>query len=124
MLVQELAANVFYEPSFRGVNLGLVVTNDGVFLIDTPMLPMVVLDWRARVEALGPVRYLVDTDHLQEHVLGNSYLPGDIVAHDETRGRMRMTDKAREQYRKFVLENDAEGAEEHIENYDLRYPHI
>ncbi|MDQ4075409.1 MAG: MBL fold metallo-hydrolase [Chloroflexota bacterium] len=122
--MQELAPGVFYEPSFRGVNLGLVVTEEGVVLVDTPMLPMVAKDWQQRVEEFGPISYIVNTDHLQEHTAGNYYLPGDIIAHDETRGRMRMTDKAKETYKKFVVETDREGAVEYVEDYELRYPNI
>lgn len=122
--MQELARNVYYEPSYRGVNLGLIVTNDGVVCIDTPMLPMVTVDWRRRVETFGSIRYVVNTDHLQEHVMGNFFLPGDIIAHDETRGRMRMTEKAKEQYRKFSLSHDAPGVELVVGNYDLRFPNV
>jgi cyclase len=122
--VQKIAPGVFYEPSFRGVNLGVVVTEEGVALVDTPMLPMVALAWRDRVESLGPVRYVINTDHLPEHVMGNTYFPGDIVAHDETRGRMRMTEKAKEQFRKFVIDTDEEGAEALAQNYELRFPNI
>ncbi|MGH2545133.1 MAG: MBL fold metallo-hydrolase [Ardenticatenaceae bacterium] len=122
--MHELANDVYYEPSFRGVNLGLVVTDGGVLLVDTPMLPGVASRWQAEVEKSGPIRYIVNTDHLQEHVMGNAYLPGDIIAHDETRGRMRMTDKAKEQYRKFVIENESEITEAWLENHDLRYPNV
>ncbi|MBA3530933.1 MAG: MBL fold metallo-hydrolase [Ardenticatenales bacterium] len=122
--MQELASGVYYDSSFRNVNLGLVVTNEGVVVVDTPMMPTAAREWRRRAEAHGPIQYVVNTDHLQEHVMGNHFLPGDIIAHDETRGRMRMTDKAKEQFRKFVLENDAPEAEALMANYELRFPNI
>lgn len=120
----KIARDVYYESSYRGVNLGLIVTKNGVVTVDTPMLPMMAVDWRRRAETFGPMRYVVNTDHLQEHMMGNFYLPGDVIAHDETRGRMRMTDKAKDQYRKFVLQNDADGVQHIISNYDLRFPNI
>lgn len=122
--MREIAKNVYYESSFRGVNIGLIVTKEGVVSIDTPMLPMMAVDWRRRSETFGPMRYVVNTDHLQEHIMGNYFLPGDVIAHNETLTRMRMTDKAREQYLKFVLNNDAPGVENLITNFDLRYPNI
>ncbi len=99
------------------------MTDAGVVLVDTPMLPSAARAWAEQVAPLGPICYIVNTDHLQEHVMGNFYLPGDVIAHDETRGRMRMTDKAKEQYRKFVLDHDPVSAEL-IESYELRYPNI
>lgn len=122
--MQELATGVYYEPSFRGVNLGLVVTDEGVISVDTPMLPTIAVAWRAQAETIGPIRYVVNTDHLQEHVMGNYYLPGDIIAHDETRVRMRMTDKAKEQFRKFVLDHDAANVSAILDPYELRFPNI
>lgn len=122
--MRQIAKNVFYESSFRGANVGLIVTKDGVVSVDTPMLPMLAVDWRRRSETFGPMRYVVNTDHLQEHMMGNYFLPGDVIAHDETRGRMRMTDKAREQYFKFVLNNDVPGVENLIAHFELRYPNI
>lgn len=126
MALQELAKGVYYNPSFRGINLGLVATGEGVLLADTPMLPSVAVAWRKQVEKFGPVRYIINSDHLQEHVMGNSFFPGDIIAHDETRIRMRLTDKAKEQYRKFVLDHEADPAavEPLIEDYDLRFPNV
>ena len=42
--MRQIAKNVYYEPSFRGVNIGLIVTKEGVVSIDTPMLPMMAVD--------------------------------------------------------------------------------
>lgn len=122
--MHELADGIFYEPSFRGVNLGVIASKTGVALFDTPMLPTAAKEWRTRIEKTsGPIRYVINSDHLQEHVMGNPFMPGDIVAHEDTRGRMRMTDKAREQYRKFVRDNDPK-SEPTMGSYELRFPNI
>jgi cyclase len=122
--VQEIAQGVFYAPTFRGVNLGVVATEEGVTLIDTPMLPTLAIAWREAAEAMGPIRYVLNTDHLQEHVMGNYYVPGHVIAHEETRARMRMTDKAKEQFRKFVTDHDTPGVERLLRNYEVRFPNI
>jgi glyoxylase-like metal-dependent hydrolase (beta-lactamase superfamily II) len=122
--VQEIAQGVYYAPTFRGVNLGVVATEEGVALVDTPMLPSTALAWRNTVQAYGPIRYILNSDHLQEHVMGNAFLPGHVIAHEETRARMRMTDKAKEQYRKFVSDHDSEGGEQLLRDYEVRFPNI
>lgn len=123
--MQSLAPGVYYQPSYRGVNLGLIETQEGVVLVDTPMLPSVAMDWAEQARKVGPIRYVVNTDHLQEHVMGNPYIPGDVIAHEDTRTRMRMTDKAKEQYRKYVLDHDDDDrAADLVADYDLRFPNI
>lgn len=122
--MKRVADTIFYKPSFRGVNLGVIGSKEGAALFDTPMLPSAASAWRREIEQeVGPIRYVINSDHLQEHVMGNPFMPGDIVAHEETRGRMRMTDKAREQYRKFVRDNDPQG-EGAMATYELRFPNI
>ena len=55
--------------------------------------------------------------------MGNFYIPGHVIAHEETRARMRMTDKAKEQFRKFVTDHDP-GGEALLRNYEVRFPNI
>lgn len=122
--MQSLVRGIYVSPSYRGINLGLVQTDEGVVLVDTPMLPTLARQWAAEAKRYGPIKYIVNTDHLQEHTMGNRFLEeGDIVAHEETRDRMRMTEKAREQYRKFVSEHDPEGTDL-VEDFEPRLPNV
>ncbi|HYN87737.1 MAG TPA: MBL fold metallo-hydrolase, partial [Ardenticatenaceae bacterium] len=121
--MQSLARGVLVRSGYRGANLGLIETQEGVVLVDTPMLPTVAQAWAATVRAHGPVKYIVNTDHLQEHSMGNRFIEGDVVAHEETRDRMRMTEKAREQYRKYVVENDPDEIRRE-EDFEPRLPNI
>lgn len=121
--MHRVADGIYYQPSFRLVNLGVVRTSEGLVLVDTPMLPSLAQKWREEVEQLGPIKYILNTDHLPEHVLGNLFLPGDIVAHDGTHDKMRMTPKSKEQLRKVVRQHDPEGAEL-LNNFEPRYPNL
>jgi cyclase len=121
--MEALVSGVYVKAGYRGVNLGLVTTDQGLVLVDVPMLPTMAREWGAVVKAYGEVRYIVNTDHLPEHTMGNRFLPGDVIAHEETRDRMRMTEKAKEQYRKFVSEHDAQGLGE-VTNFEPRFPNI
>lgn len=121
--MHRVADGIYYQPSFRLVNLGVVETPKGLVLVDTPMLPSLALKWRQEVEQLGPIKYILNTDHLPEHVLGNLFLPGDIVAHDGTHDKMRMTPKSKEQLRKVVRQYDPEGAKL-LNDFEPRYPNL
>ena len=39
-MIQEVAPGVYVETGFHGANVGFVVTDEGVILIGTPLLPM------------------------------------------------------------------------------------
>ena len=64
--MENVTSNVFTETKVRGCNPSYVTTSDGVVVIDTPQLPTRAVEMRREVEAIGPVRYLINTEHLQE----------------------------------------------------------
>ncbi len=89
--MEQIAENVFVETGFFGSNDSMIVTEEGIVLIDSPFRPSDALRWRAEIEARGEVLYLVNTDDHVDHTLGNSFLGGRIIAHEETRRKMAET---------------------------------
>jgi cyclase len=84
-MIQEIAPGVYVETEFHGANVGFIVTDEGVILIDTPSLPEDARLWlgeiRRRTEQ--EIAYIVNTDHHRGHILGNQYFPtAAVVAHD------------------------------------------
>ena len=47
--MQEIAPNVFIETQYDGANCGLVLTDAGGVVIDTPMIPADAKAWAAQV---------------------------------------------------------------------------
>ena len=76
MSFEAVTRNVFTDITIRGCNPSYVVTDDGVVVVDTPQLPTRALGMRAEVEALGPVRYVINTEHHVDHIFGNYYFKG------------------------------------------------
>lgn len=83
--MEEIAKGVFIETNIPGCNPGYVVTPEGVVLIDTPEPPSVAVRWREDLQKHGPVAYIINTEHHIDHILGNSFFEGEIVAHEGTR---------------------------------------
>jgi cyclase len=76
MSFEPVTRNVFTDITIRGCNPSYVVTDDGVVVVDTPQLPTRALAMRAEVEKIGPVRYVVNTEHHVDHIFGNYYFKG------------------------------------------------
>ncbi len=83
--MQKLTDNVYVGTNFRGCNCSFVVTGEGVVMIDTPMVPSEAKKWREEAEKLGEIRYVIDNEPHNDHVAGNCWLGGTLVAHEGTR---------------------------------------
>jgi cyclase len=81
--VQQLTDNVWTETSLRGCNPSLIRTRAGVVVVDTPQLPTDAIALRRRAEDLGPLRYVINTEHHVDHIFGNYYFKGagEVVQH-------------------------------------------
>ena len=82
--MEEVAKGVYAETNIFGCNPGFVVTDDGVVMIDTPQKPTSWNPWKQAMAGHGEVRWIINTERHWDHVMGNPYFEGTIIAHDET----------------------------------------
>lgn len=81
--MQEIADGVFVEFDYEGANCGLVLTDAGAIVIDTPIIPAQAKDWAAQVaQKTDNVLYVFNTDHHRAHILGNQYFDAPVLAHE------------------------------------------
>ncbi len=83
----QLAEGVYVETEFAGGNCGLIVSDRGPVLVDTPMFPSDGLQWRSQIDSLGLGRAyaIVNTDYHPEHLLGNHlFMPARVFGHEES----------------------------------------
>lgn len=71
--MQQITPNVFAETRTRGCNPGYLVTTRGVVVIDTPQLPTQAVKMYEEAKSRGPIRYLINTEHHVDHIIGNYY---------------------------------------------------
>ena len=83
--MQQVGSNAYAETEKRGCNFGFVATTEGVVMIDTPQLPRDAITWRETVAAQGPVRYIINTEPHGDHVTGNFFFEGVVIAQGGTR---------------------------------------
>jgi len=81
----ELAPDIYVETGFEGGNVGLVMTERGGLLVDTPMLPPQAREWQATLRQLGadPYYAIVNTDYHPERMMGNGlFMPTRVFGHE------------------------------------------
>ena len=91
-MIREIASDIFVETDFHGANVAYVRTDEGVILIDTPMLPNEARQWRAEIEEKTgqPIVYIINTDHHRAHVIGNQFFPtATVIAHEQAWKEMK-----------------------------------
>jgi cyclase len=84
-VLTELKPGVYVETGFEGGNIGMVMTDQGALLIDTPMLPPDARAWSWVLHDLQATRIygIVNTDHHLERILGNAqFMPTRLWGHE------------------------------------------
>src|SRR4029434_6600304 len=89
--MKQLTANVFVETGLKGANHGLVMTSDGLVLIDTPHKPSDAVRLKGEIERRGRLRYIINTEPHGDHWTGNAYFDVPVVAHEGVRRRILET---------------------------------
>ena len=83
--MQKVTDNIYVENEKSVCNTSVVVTKDGVVIIDTPMVPANAKQLAADIAKFGPVRYVINSEPHGDHIAGNCYFGGLVVTHDGTR---------------------------------------
>lgn len=86
--MQQITDNIHVETRCKGANTSIVTTAEGLVMIDNPHRPSDCLRLREEIARLGEVRYLINTEHHIDHVTGNYFFPGTVVAHEEAKKAM------------------------------------
>jgi glyoxylase-like metal-dependent hydrolase (beta-lactamase superfamily II) len=87
--MRKIAPGISIESKYLTTLLGVVVSDDGLLLIDSPLLVEDGRDWLASVRKLGQPRYLALLDAYPDRVLGARSSNLHLIAHDATRKEIR-----------------------------------
>jgi cyclase len=90
--MKQITPNVYVEISGRGCNIGFVVTSDGVVAHDTPVSGLAARAWLQEIKKHGPLRYVINGEGHPDHIAGNCYMGGILIAHEGARDAILKTD--------------------------------
>lgn len=86
--MRKIAAGIFVETEYRGVDLGVILGEEGLLLIDSPLYSEDGHSWLSGLKEHGRPRFLALLDGHPDRVLGARDLGVPILAHDHTRIEM------------------------------------
>lgn len=87
--MRKLATGVYCESRYAGVDVGLVVSKDDLFLVDCPLRVEDAKDWLNAASERGRARYLALLDAHPDRVLGSRIFDGPLLAHDHALAEIR-----------------------------------
>lgn len=120
--MEQLTDNVFFYDCYPTV--GMVVTDDGVIAVDGPMRPSEAIAWRDFIAEKGPLRYLVNTEHHQDHIAANWFLrPERIISSEITYADFYTSIATPEEGKERMLKYDPEN-EALLAGFELRPPEV
>lgn len=124
---QEIAPGVFVNTHYRGCTPGFIRTDEGVILVDAPLIPKQAKDWRAQIEEECPdmpFLCIINTDHHRGHALGNQYfMPTRVITHERAHKEMSgYTENFKDRVRNsFKREPEIQ---EQLTNIEIIPPHV
>jgi len=89
--VQKVRGNIYVETGFHGCNVSFIATGDGVVLIDTPQVPSEARKWKKEIERFGPIRFVINNEPHSDHITGDFFFDGLLVAHEGAAEAMQKT---------------------------------
>jgi glyoxylase-like metal-dependent hydrolase (beta-lactamase superfamily II) len=90
MSVEIIKDYIHARLDFEGANVTCINTEQGLVLVDTPMLPWQIAQWKEFVLGLNSlgIQYIINTDHHFDHVLGNNQLEAPVIMQRTARDEM------------------------------------
>jgi len=90
--MQKLSSNIYVETAFTGVNVGAILTKEGIICIDTPTHPADAHKWRQKLAELSerPILFIINTDHHRDRVICNQWFDVPVIGHHFTAERLRL----------------------------------
>jgi cyclase len=83
--MQRIAPNVYVETAWPGINVGAVITSEGIILVDTPLVLDEARRWQENLSTISdqPIIYVINTDFHPDRVVGNRWFNAPVIAHGE-----------------------------------------
>ena len=98
--MKEIGDGIFVETGFDGVNVGAILTREGIVCIDAPSYPRDARDWVIQLERVHarPIRLLILTDCHGDRILNTRWFHAPILSHRTAAEQLYSYEKRYPQY--------------------------
>lgn len=106
--MEKISDKIYVATEYLGNNVGFILTQEGLVLIESPMLTHEAKHWQDQIREITdkPFLYLIVTHHHFDHVIGNGHFACPIIAHKNAlRGIEYLSNNIREGFEIFFQEN-------------------
>ncbi|MFQ5812065.1 MAG: MBL fold metallo-hydrolase [Anaerolineae bacterium] len=123
--MQQVGQGIYAETGYRGSNVGFVVTDEGVILINTPLSPPEARQWRDEIARVTDqeVIYVINTDYHPECIVGNHVFGAPVIAHELAWKKMKSYGDPFRRHLASAFEDEPEVAAE-LESLRIVTPQI
>jgi cyclase len=84
----QVTKNLYVESGMIACNVGCLVTEAGLVMIDTPMRPTDAVKLLHEIGQKGQIRYLINTEEHADHWQGSYFFPGILITSQNTRDKL------------------------------------
>lgn len=124
--MERITGKVYVETGYFGNNVGAIVTQEGVVLVESPILSADAHHWKESLRKVTDKKfaYLIDTHHHFDHVIGNYHFDCPVIAHrNALAGFDYLKSHLRDEFERFFPE-DRDRWEADLPNTRLVIPQI
>ncbi|MFC1858441.1 MBL fold metallo-hydrolase [Thermodesulfobacteriota bacterium] len=117
---------IFVETSFVGSNVGCIITEQGLVLVDTPMFPDEAAELRTELRKISDldIAYVIYTHQHFDHVVGGTFLTKRAIACKAALGGIAYLKKNLDQELKLIFPDLYEEKREAFRNLEIVLPQI
>ena len=117
----QITKNIHVETKYMGANVGFVTTDLGIVMIEAPQMPGDAVEWRDKIQSVGNVKYLINTESHGDHIIGDFFFDAPLITHEKTMEDIMSTDLS------FMMDrikmDDPDGFKL-LENFKVKTPSI
>ena len=128
--MQQLTESIFVETNWTsgtkasaGSNSSFVITENGIVMIDSPLVPSNAVRWRTLIAEKGELVYLINTEFHADHTLGDFFFSCGVISHEQTRNLLPKALGTAGDVREKVAREYPDDANL-VEEYEIRRPSI
>jgi glyoxylase-like metal-dependent hydrolase (beta-lactamase superfamily II) len=101
--MEEVGDGIFVATEYEGINVGAIVTPEGIICIDVPSYPRDARHWASLLRRLScyPIQFIILTDAHGDRILNTRWFNAPIITQQCTAEKLNSYDK---RYPQFLLE--------------------